>query len=75
MDGLKPYAKTINKTVTFCAIGGEEAAYIREELEQMNFPFFPTPARAVYAIDKLAEYADYLRTHGQKLPVIREIPK
>ncbi len=75
MEGLKPYAKSINKTVTFCAIGGEEALYIREELEQMNFPFYPTPARSVYGIGILTEYADYLRTHGQELPVIRETPK
>jgi len=75
MEGLKPFAKTINKTITFCALGGAEAIYIREELEQMNFPFYPTPARAVYGIDKLTEYADYLRDHGQKLPIIREIPK
>ncbi len=75
MEGLKPYAKTINKTITFCALGGAEAVYIREELEKMNFPFYPTPARAVYGIDKLTEYADYLRDHGVKLPIIREIPK
>ena len=75
MAGLKPYAKTIKKTITFCAIGGKEADYIKEELEQMNFPFYPTPARSVYAIMKLNEYAEYLRAHGQKLPVIREIPK
>jgi acyl-CoA synthetase (NDP forming) len=75
MEGLKPYAKTINKTITFCAIGGAEAIYIREELERMNFPFYPTPARSVYAIDKLTEYAEYLRSHGQKLPVIRELPE
>ena len=75
MEGLKPYAKTMNKTITFCALGGAEAVYIREELEQMNFPFYPTPARAIYGIDKLTEYADFLRDHGQKLPIIREIPK
>jgi acyl-CoA synthetase (NDP forming) len=75
MEGLKPYAKTINKTITFCAIGGAEAVYIREELERMNFPFYPTPARSVYAIDKLTEYAEFLRSHGEKLPVIRELPE
>ncbi|NHJ40383.1 MAG: CoA-binding protein [Asgard group archaeon] len=75
MEGLKPYAKTISKTITFCAIGGAEAVYIREELEQMNFPFYPTPARSVYAIRKLTEYATYLKSHEEKLPVIREIPQ
>jgi acyl-CoA synthetase (NDP forming) len=75
MEGLKPYAKRINKTITFCAIGGAEAVYIREELEQMNFPFYPTPARSVYAIKKLTEYAEFLEYYNQKLPVIREIPK
>lgn len=75
MEGLKPYAKNINKTITFCAIGGAEAVYIREELEQMNFPFYPTPARSVYALKKLTEYAEYLKSHGQKLPIIRELPK
>ncbi|NHJ03476.1 MAG: CoA-binding protein [Candidatus Heimdallarchaeota archaeon] len=75
MNGLKPFAKSINKTITFCAIGGAEAVYIRDEFEQMNFPFYPTPARSVYAIKKLTEYADYLRAHGQKLPIIREVPK
>ncbi|MGC9778265.1 MAG: CoA-binding protein [Candidatus Heimdallarchaeota archaeon] len=75
MEGLKPYAKTINKTITFCAIGGAEAVYIREELEQMNFAFYPTPYRSVYALKKLTEYADYLKDHGQKLPVLRETPK
>lgn len=75
MEGLKPYAKTIKKTITFCAIGGAEAEYIKEELEQMNFPFYPTPARSVYAIKMLTEYADYLKRHNVKLPVIRETPK
>ncbi|MFW9923070.1 MAG: acetate--CoA ligase family protein [Candidatus Thorarchaeota archaeon] len=75
MEGLKPYAKTMNKTITFCAIGGAEAEYIKEELEQMNFPFYPTPHRSVYAIKKLTEYANYIRAHGQKLPIIRKIPK
>jgi acyl-CoA synthetase (NDP forming) len=75
MESLKPYAKTINKTITFCAIGGAEAVYIREELEQMNFAFYPTPARSVYAIQKLTEYAEYLKSHGQKLPVIRKKPE
>lgn len=75
MEGLKPFAKKINKTITFCALGGAEAEYIREELEKMNFPFYPTPARSVYAIKKLTEYADYLRAYGTELPVIREIPK
>lgn len=75
MEGLKPYAKSVKKTITFCVIGGKETSYIKEALEQMNFPFFPTPARSVYGIDKLTEYADYLRAHGQELPIIREIPK
>jgi acyl-CoA synthetase (NDP forming) len=75
MEGLQPYAKKMNKTITFCAIGGAEAEYIREELEKMNFPFYPTPARSVYAIKKLTEYSLYLKSHGQKLPVIREVPK
>jgi len=75
MEGLKPYAKSIKKTITFCAIGGKEAIYIREELEKMNFPFYPTPARAVYAIDKLTEYADYLQAHGTELPVLRATPE
>ncbi|NHJ84154.1 MAG: CoA-binding protein [Asgard group archaeon] len=75
MEGLKPYAKTIKKTIVFCAIGGAEAYYIKEELEQMNFPFYPTPARSIYAIKKLTEYSQYLKSHGQKLPIIREIPK
>ncbi|MHA1354750.1 MAG: CoA-binding protein, partial [Candidatus Heimdallarchaeota archaeon] len=75
MEGLKPYAKTIKKTIVFCAIGGKEADYIKEELETMNFPFYPTPARSVYAIQKLLEYSEYLKAHGQKLPVLREVPK
>jgi len=75
MEGLKPYAKTIKKTIVFCAIGGKEADYIKEELETMNFPFYPTPARSVYAIQKLIEYSEYLKAHGQKLPVLREVPK
>ncbi|HUT81507.1 MAG TPA: CoA-binding protein [Candidatus Bathyarchaeia archaeon] len=75
MEGLKPYAKTMKKTITFCAIGGKEASYIKEKLEQMNFPFYPTPARSIYAIKKMTEYSEYLKAHGQKLPVLREIPK
>ncbi|MEA2071564.1 MAG: CoA-binding protein [Asgard group archaeon] len=75
MKGLKPFAKSINKTITFCAIGGAEADYIKEELEKMNFAFYPTPARSVYAIRKLTDYANYLRNHEAELPIIRKKPE
>jgi acetyl coenzyme A synthetase (ADP forming)-like protein len=73
MDGIKPFEKKVKKAITFCAIGGKEADFIREELEKLQFPFYPTPARTVKAIRQLTDYANYLQDHNASFPKIREV--
>ncbi|TFF84993.1 hypothetical protein EU523_00690 [Candidatus Heimdallarchaeota archaeon] len=73
MDGIKPFEKKVKKAITFCAIGGKEADFIREELEKLQFPFYPTPARTVKAIRQLTDYANYLQDHNAPFPKIREV--
>ncbi|MDY6788697.1 MAG: CoA-binding protein [Candidatus Nanohaloarchaea archaeon] len=61
IEHLKEFKERSDKAVAGCMVGGEYTSRHMKELENAEFPVFPTPERAVNAIKGLMQYSKWKR--------------